>query len=169
MESDEMRWSMDKSSSLGMPMSPQEISKRYKRQRLGMPRGTPSSSAKIRSPFKTLYFYCFVFYAFLEKMHSIFHLPRTLYFSLLSFNECSLFLELHLAFVFCLDFCSDLVISLHEGVFRPLVYVGFHQKSCFKKVWMVLEKGKKIMPKVVQKGACLDYGLDFCMSCLMSF
>jgi hypothetical protein len=24
---------------------------------LGMPRGTPSSSAKIRSPFKTLYFY----------------------------------------------------------------------------------------------------------------
>jgi hypothetical protein len=28
---------MDKSSSLGMPMSPQEISKRYKRQSLGMP------------------------------------------------------------------------------------------------------------------------------------
>jgi hypothetical protein len=47
---------MDKSSRLGMPMSPQEISKRYKRQSLGMPRGTPSSSAKIRSPFKTLYF-----------------------------------------------------------------------------------------------------------------
>jgi hypothetical protein len=56
---------MDKSSSLRMPMSPQEISKRYKRQSLGMPRGTPSSSAKIRSPFKTLYFYCFIFYAFL--------------------------------------------------------------------------------------------------------
>jgi hypothetical protein len=32
-----MRWRMDKSSSLGMPMSPQEISKRYKRQSLGMP------------------------------------------------------------------------------------------------------------------------------------
>jgi hypothetical protein len=55
---------MDKISSLGMPMSPQEISKRYKRQSLGMPRGTPSSSTKIRSPFKTLYFYCFIFYAF---------------------------------------------------------------------------------------------------------
>jgi hypothetical protein len=40
----------------------------------------------------------------LEKMHSIFHLPRTLYFSLLSFNKCSLFLELRLAFVFCLNF-----------------------------------------------------------------
>jgi hypothetical protein len=56
---------MDKRSSLGMPMSPKEISKRYKRQSLGMPRGTPSSSAKIRSSFKTLYFYCFVYYAFL--------------------------------------------------------------------------------------------------------
>jgi hypothetical protein len=54
-----------------------------------------------------------------------FYLPRTLQFSLLSFNECSLFLELRLAFVFRLDFCSDLVISLHQGVFRPLVYVGF--------------------------------------------
>jgi hypothetical protein len=63
-----------------------------------------------------------------------FLLPRTLYFSLLSFNEFSLFLELHLAFIFCLDFCSDLVVSLHQGVFRPLVYVGFHQKSCLKKV-----------------------------------
>jgi hypothetical protein len=63
-----------------------------------------------------------------------FSLPRTLYFSLLSFNECSLFLELRLAFVFRLDFSSDLVISLHQGIFRPLIYVGFHQKSCLKKV-----------------------------------
>jgi hypothetical protein len=37
MESDEMRWSMEKSSSLGMPMSPQEISNSYKHQSLGMP------------------------------------------------------------------------------------------------------------------------------------
>jgi hypothetical protein len=44
------------------------------------------------------------------------------------------FLELRLAFIFRLDFYSDLVLSLHQGVFRPLVYVGFHQKSCFKKV-----------------------------------
>jgi hypothetical protein len=54
--------------------------------------------------------------------------------SLLSFNECSLFLELRLAFVFRLDFCSDLVLYLHQGVLGPLVYVGFHQKSCLKKV-----------------------------------
>jgi hypothetical protein len=61
----------------------------------------------------------------------VFHLPRTLYYSLLSFKECSLFLELRLAFGFLLDLCSDLVISLHQGVFGPLFYVGIHQKSCF--------------------------------------
>jgi hypothetical protein len=44
-------------------------------------------------------------------------LPRTLHFSLLSFNECSLFLLLHLVLIFCLDLCSDLVISLYQGVF----------------------------------------------------
>jgi hypothetical protein len=63
-----------------------------------------------------------------------FHLPRTLSFSLLLFNECSLFLELRLAFVFRLDFCSNLILSLHQGVFGPLVYVGINQKSCLKKV-----------------------------------
>jgi hypothetical protein len=76
-----------------------------------------------------------------------FNLPRTLRFSLLSFNECSLFLKLCLAFVFCLDFCSDLVISLHQGVFWPLFHVGFYQKSYFKKVRMVLEKRKSFMQK----------------------
>jgi hypothetical protein len=77
----------------------------------------------------------------------VFHLPRTLRFSLLSFNECSLFLELRLVFIFHLDFCSDLVISLDQGVFWPLVYVGIRQKSFFKKVWMVLERRKSFMQK----------------------
>jgi hypothetical protein len=40
-----------------------------------------------------------------------------------------LFLELRLAFVFRLDLYSDLVISLHQGIFLPLVHIGFHQKS----------------------------------------
>jgi hypothetical protein len=64
----------------------------------------------------------------------VFHLPRTLRFSLLSFNECSPFLELRLAFIFHLDFCSDLFLYLHQGVFGPLIYVGIHEKSCLKKV-----------------------------------
>jgi hypothetical protein len=63
-----------------------------------------------------------------------FSFAKNTIFSLLLFNECSLFLELRLVFIFRLDFCSDLVISLHQGVFGPLVYVGFYQKSCLKKV-----------------------------------
>jgi hypothetical protein len=153
---------MDKSSSLGIPISPQEISKRYNRQILGMPPRHPFFIGKNHVTFQHTIFsllhalcvflgaslfllsilFCFVFFNkwldpnkfLLEETHSVFHLPRTLYFSLLSFNKCSLFLELRLAFVFHLDFCSDLVIYLHQGVFRPLVYVGFHQKSCLKKV-----------------------------------
>jgi hypothetical protein len=76
---------------------------------------------------------------FICQEHSIFH----------SFRSTSVlfFLELHLAFIFCLDFCSDLVLSLHQGVFGPLVYVGIHQKSSFKEVWMVLEKRKSFMQK----------------------
>jgi hypothetical protein len=96
-------------------------------------------------------------------------LPRTLRFSLLSFNECSIFLLLRLVFVFRLDFYSDLVLSLHQGVFGSLVYVDIHQKSCFKKGSNGVGKEKKFYEKVVQKGACLDCGLDFFMPCLMSF
>jgi hypothetical protein len=58
---------------------------------------------------------------FICQEHSVFHTYR--------FNECSLFLELRLVFDFRLDLCLDLVISLHQGVFLPLVHVGFHQKS----------------------------------------
>jgi hypothetical protein len=148
-----MRWSMDKSSSLGTPMSPQEISKRYKRQSLGMPRGTPSSSAKIWSPFKTLYFYCFVFYAFcLEHLYLRFQFCFVLFAAIngctptyLFWRRCTpffiakntlvftLFVQRVFSFSstafrfrFCLDFCSDLVISLYQGVFRHLVYASFH-------------------------------------------
>jgi hypothetical protein len=91
---------MDKSSSLGMPMSPQEISKKYKRQSLGMPHGTPSSSTKIPGHLSrhyifiasyamcfswSVFIFAFIFFCFvccnkwldpniflLEKTHSIF-------------------------------------------------------------------------------------------------
>jgi hypothetical protein len=90
-----------------------------------------------------------------------FHLPRALRFSLLSFNECSLFLELRLAFVFRLDFCSDFVLSLYQGIFLPLVHVGIHQKSCFKKVRMVLEKRKSFRQKSCTKRSLFRLRLRF--------
>jgi hypothetical protein len=60
------------------------------------------------------------------KNTSVFHSYRS--------TSVLFFLLLHLAFVFHLDFCSDLVTSLHQGVFIPLVYVGFPQKIYFEKV-----------------------------------
>jgi hypothetical protein len=59
-----MRWRMDKSSSLGMPMHPKKYPRGTSVKAWRCPRGTPSSSTKICSPFKTLYFYCFMHYAF---------------------------------------------------------------------------------------------------------
>jgi hypothetical protein len=94
-----MRWSMDKSSSLGMSMSPQEISKRYKRQSLGMPWGTPSSSAKIRSSFKTLYFYCFVFYVFfLERLYFCFQFSFVLFAAINGWTPTYFFWRRHTPF-----------------------------------------------------------------------
>jgi hypothetical protein len=122
---------MDKSSSLGMPMSPQEISKKCKHQSLGMPKAPPSSSTKISGHLSSHYIFiasyamcffgaslflfsvfCFVCYnKWLD--HSIFVLERdTLRFHCLEHSSlhsyCSVsvhfLLALHLTFVFCLYF-----------------------------------------------------------------
>jgi hypothetical protein len=105
---------MDKRSSLGIPTHPKKYPRGTSIKAWGCPRGTPSSSAKISSPFNTLYFYCFMHYVFfLERQLFLFlvlfiffaainswtptnffwrsclafHLPRTLCFSLLSFQR----------------------------------------------------------------------------------
>jgi hypothetical protein len=170
-----MRWVEEwtKSQAWGCPCHPQEISKRYKHQSLGMPSRHPLlhrqksghlskyyifiASCIMRfswsvSCFCFQFSFCFVccnkwldhIMFFLEERDLFrFSFPRTLQFSLFSFNECSLFLLLRLAFVFRLDFCSDLAIYLHQGVFGPMVHVGFHQKSCFKKGLNGVGKEKK--------------------------
>ena len=48
---------MEKSSSLGMPMSPQEIFKRYKRQSFGMPRSIPIFIIKVSGHFSMRYIF----------------------------------------------------------------------------------------------------------------
>jgi hypothetical protein len=106
---------------------------------------------------------------FFWRRHTLFFIAKnTLVFTLIV-QRVFYFSSTMFSFCFSLEFCSDVVLSLYQGAFIPLVYVGFHQKSYFKKVWMVLEKRKSFMTIVVQMGACLDCGLDFCMSCLMSF
>jgi hypothetical protein len=49
-------------------------------------------------------------------------------------------------------------------------YHWFSSKVLFQKSSNGVGKEKKLYAKkVVQKGACVDCGLGFCMSCLMSF
>ena len=131
---------MDKSSSLGMPMSPQEIFKRYKRQSLGMPKASPSSSTKYQvifqcaiflllhilcvvlgaSLFLFLVFFCFVccdqlvwILSFLcgRETHSVLIAKNTLVFTLIVLR---VFYFSSTAFNFCfsLIFCSKLVCFL---------------------------------------------------------
>jgi hypothetical protein len=71
--------------------------------------------------------------------------------------------------MFHLHFCSDLVLSLHQGVFGPLVYVGIHQEVVSKRFEWCWKRKKVSCKVVVQKGACLDRGLEFFMPCLMLF
>jgi hypothetical protein len=54
--------------------------------------------------------------------HSVFHSYN--------FNECSSFSRTAFSFCFHLDLRSDLLISFHQGVFLPLVFIGFYQKRC---------------------------------------
>ena len=138
---------MDKRSSLGMPMSPQDIFKKYKRQSLGMPKASPSSSTKhqVISPgtiFLSLHILCVILGASVvfvfslvclmqlvvsfyhiclgRETHSVF-MPRTLQFSLLLFCECSLLLILCLALVFHSYVVKILLVFLVYFVFRFFV------------------------------------------------
>jgi hypothetical protein len=52
----------------------------------------------------------------LEKLPCFSFAKNTPFFNLIVSTSVLLFLELRLAFDFHLDFCSDLVISLHQGV-----------------------------------------------------
>jgi hypothetical protein len=150
---------MDKSSSLVMPMHhPNKYPRSTSVKAWGCPRGTPSSSAKIRSPFKTLYFYCFMHYVFflerqlflfsvffcfvcfnkwldhimflLEEMNSLFICQEHSSFQSYSFTECSSFSATAFGFCFHLDSSSDLLIFVYQGVFLPLIFIGIHQKRC---------------------------------------
>jgi hypothetical protein len=66
----------------------------------------------------------------LEKLPCFSFAKNTQFFTLFVSMSVLLFLELHLAFDFHLDLCSALVISFHQGVFLPLIFIGFHQKRC---------------------------------------
>jgi hypothetical protein len=99
-----------------------------------------------------------------------FHLPRTLrFFTLIvqrvfSFSRTAFSFRFLPWFVFrsCYIFASRCILTSGP--------CWFSSKELFQKGSNGVGKEKKNMPKkVVQKGACVDCGLDFCMSCLMYF
>ena len=130
---------MDKSSSLGLPMSPHEISRRYKRQSLGMPKaGIPFFINKVSGHLSGRYifiasyamrcywsvfflvFFCFVccnqlgwILAFLcgRETHSVLIAKNTLVFTLIVLR---VFYFSSTAFSSCFSFlfCSELVCFL---------------------------------------------------------
>jgi hypothetical protein len=77
-----------------------------------------------------------------------FHLPRILRFSLWSFNECSLFLELRLAFFFTLIFVQILLylyIKVYFYLWSMLVFIKRVVSKRFEWCW----KREKISCKKV--------------------
>jgi hypothetical protein len=123
----------------------QEISKKYKRQSLGMPPRHPFFIGKNQFTFQDTIFLLlhalcvflgasvilvfiislFLFAAingwtptnFFWRSCLAFHLPRSLLFSLLSKIECSSFSATAFGYRFHLDLCSNLLIFIYQGVF----------------------------------------------------
>jgi hypothetical protein len=66
----------------------------------------------------------------------------------------------------CIQTLSYLFIKVY---FFPLIFIGFHQNRCLKSSKWCSKREKALCKIVVQEGACVDCGLGFFMSCLMSF
>jgi hypothetical protein len=80
-----------------------------------------------------------------------------------------LFLLLLLVFVFaliCVQIFLYVFIEVYFCLWSILVFIKRVGLKKFEWCW---KREKDLCKKVVQKGACLDCGLDFFMSCLMSF
>ena len=165
----------------------------------GCPRGTPSSSAKIRSPFKTLYFYCFMHYAFflerqlflvlslvqfsfvccnkwldpnkflLEKLPCFSFAKNTPFFTLFVLTSVLFFQNCVQLSFFTLIFVQILLYLFIKVCFDLQSMLVFIKRVVYKKFEWCWKREKALWKKVVQEGACVDCGLGFCMSCFMSF
>jgi hypothetical protein len=107
---------------------------------------------------------------FFWRSYLAFHLTRILRFSLLSFNECSFFsatvFSFHFFALICVQIFLYLCIKVYFYLWSMLVFIKRVISKRFKWCW---KREKVSCKKVIQKGACVDCGLGFCMSCLMSF
>jgi hypothetical protein len=106
---------------------------------------------------------------FLEEMNSVFHCQEHSSFhsyrsaSVLFFCYCVKLLFFVLIFVQILLYLCIKVYLDHWSMF---VFIKRVVSKRFEWCW---KREKVSYKKVVQKGACLDCGLDFCMPCLIAF
>jgi hypothetical protein len=121
-------------------------------------------------------YFCFQFYFVLFAAINFFlrwHTPcfiakNTLVFTLIvqrvfSFSRTTF--GFHFLPWFFVQILLYLCIKVYLDHWSMLVFIKRVVSKSFEWCW---KREKSFMPKVVQMGACLDCGLDFCMSCLMS-
>jgi hypothetical protein len=90
---------MDKRSSLGIPMSPQEISKRYKHQSLGMPPRHPFFTGKNQVTFQdTIFLLLHVHAFFLERLYFRFQFSFVLFAAINGWTPTNFFWRRHTPF-----------------------------------------------------------------------
>jgi hypothetical protein len=80
-----------------------------------------------------------------------------------------LFLLLLLVLVFALIYVQIFLYLFIKVYFCLWTMLVFLKRVRFKKVEWCWKREKALCKKVAQEGACVDYGLGFFMSCLMSF
>jgi hypothetical protein len=106
----------------------------------------------------------------LERSMLRFSLPRTLRFSLLSFQWVFSFSATAFSFRFSpwllFRSCYIFASKVHLYLWSMLVFIKRVSLKRFVWCW---KREKALCKKVVQEGACVDCGLGFCMSCLMFF
>src|SRR4051794_35682353 len=108
---------MDKSLSLGMPMSPQGYIQEVQASKLGDAQGIPFFINKnIRSFFSTLYFYCFIYYVlFLERLCFSFHFTLVLFAIIIGWIPDLFVLERDMLHFHCIEHSG--FIHIHLRVF----------------------------------------------------
>lgn len=105
----------------------------------------------------------------LEEMYSFSFAKNTPFFILTISTSVFLFSLLLLVFVFaliCVQTLSYLFIKVYFCLWSLLVFIKRGVYKNFKWCW---KREKALCKIVVQEGACVDCGLGFFMSCLMSF
>jgi hypothetical protein len=84
-------------------------------------------------------------------------------------SSALVFLLLLLVFIFAL-ICIQIFLYIYIKVYFCLwTMLVFLKRVGLKKFEWYWKREKDLCKKMVQKGACVDCGFDFFMSCLMSF